>query len=331
MAINANADFQQLSDWLNEKLSKKNSLIPHIDIIPTIQSKGIYFWFMNSDGYEALSRFIEITPILLNYSYNIEGKSYDLVYLGTTGTGKQGKSTLTKRLKWHINQKHSESSIISGTLSTLRQGIGSLVSDDLIAPDTENKVNYFIKEYIKVFWIEYPNNKQLIDSDEEILIKIIRPLLNLKSNPNALKDTKDNSTKKYKERRNTVKENTKHRLGFEKNKTEKVNVKYDSFIVKNDCQEFKVLQNQSAFEIIRNYTFPMKQFSISIFDSFNPSNFICQFYDKTTIPNRYFGNPDTNKARLIENKNPARWKVIQNQMIEERIPEIIIKLCPINN
>ena len=65
----------------------------------------------------------------------------------------------------------------SGTLSTLRQGIGSLLSDDLIIPDTETKVNNFLRNHLKVYWIEYPNNMQLIDNDEDILIKGLKPLL----------------------------------------------------------------------------------------------------------------------------------------------------------
>jgi hypothetical protein len=140
--------------------------------------------------------------------------NYDLIYLGTTGTGKQGKSTIHDRLKWHINQIHGNGEIVHGTLSTFRAGLGALLADDLIIPDCESLVNSFLKQYMIVFWIEYPDNKSLIDNDEEKLIKCIMPLLNLKNNPNAKTNAKTNSTKEYKLRRTLVYKNSKLRLGI---------------------------------------------------------------------------------------------------------------------
>ncbi len=139
MEINSNADFNQLSEWLNQNLTEKNSIIPHTNAIPNITSKGIYFWFMHPDGYKALSKFVVIEPITSRYTKEIDGVKYDLVYLGTTGTGKQGNSNLFIRLDWHINQEHRESTICQkeSALSTLRTGLGALLSKDLIIPDTE--------------------------------------------------------------------------------------------------------------------------------------------------------------------------------------------------
>jgi hypothetical protein len=118
---------------LKKKLDQflSNSFRPHIDEIPKSKSKGIYFWFMKTEGYNLMSKYIKIKPIDPRYSKEIDGMKYDLVYLGTTGTGKQGNSTLNKRLDWHINQKHRESTINQkqSALSTLRTGLGSLLSD----------------------------------------------------------------------------------------------------------------------------------------------------------------------------------------------------------
>ena len=50
--LNDNASFDDIAKWLNENLSDKDSLIPHLNPIPQIGSKGIYFWFMNPEGYE---------------------------------------------------------------------------------------------------------------------------------------------------------------------------------------------------------------------------------------------------------------------------------------
>ena len=192
--------------------SLKIGIVPHADAIPHVKSKGIYFWFMRPDGYKALSNYVTIDPIEPKYTKDIEGVKYVLIYLGTAGTGREGNSNLAKRLEWHINQKHTESNICYGTLSTLRAGLGALLSNDLILPDTENDVNTFIKDYMKVFWIEYSDDKSLIDNDEKNLIKVIRPLLNIKNNPNAKGDAIENPSKAYRRRRNLVATITKQRI-----------------------------------------------------------------------------------------------------------------------
>jgi hypothetical protein len=216
MAIPHNADFNQLMEWLNKNLLPENSFLPHEDSIPLLKSKGIYFWFLHPDGYKTLSNYVTIEPIEPKYTKNIDGIIYDLVYLGTTGTGKNGNSTLTKRLEWHICQKHTLSTIKQkqSALSTLRTGLGSLLSDDLILPNTEKLINNFMRTNMVIYYVEYPNINEVIDNDEKILIKNFKPLLNLKNNTNSHKSSATNSTKDYKFRRNIIQKNTKKRLGF---------------------------------------------------------------------------------------------------------------------
>lgn len=222
--LNESEPVNSITSWLDENLKDVKSIIPHIDKIPNINLKGIYFWFMKTDGYEELSKFITINPIEPGYSKTIDGVKYDLVYLGTSGTGKQGNSTIHFRLKWHIEQKHREKTICQkqSALSTLRTGLGSLLSDDLILTKTENSdteslVNTFMEGFLKVFWVEYSDKKSLIDNDEKALIKVLRPLLNLKNNPYALKKVENNPTKSYKIRRNLIENNTKVRIGKKDN------------------------------------------------------------------------------------------------------------------
>ena len=223
MAINPNADFNDLSTWLNENLLITNSFVPHIDEIPNVKSKGIYFWFMHPNGYKTLSNYVTINPINPKYTKDIDGIKYDLVYLGTAGTGKKGNSNLNERFEWHVNQNHSESNICHGTLSTLRAGLGALLADDLIIPNTEEAVNTFMKDYMKVFWIEYSDNKSLIDNDEKILIKGIKPLLNLKNNPNSKAIAQANTSQVYKTRRAEIYKNTRLRLGCKGEHSKKIN------------------------------------------------------------------------------------------------------------
>jgi hypothetical protein len=142
-------NYDSITQWLKENLNDNSSFIPRNGDIPNLKSKGIYFWFMKIDGYEKLSNFVSITPILTKYNRIIDGFQYDLVYIGTAGTGKNGNSNLAERLIWHINQNHTEGNICHGTLSTLRAGLGALLKDDLIIPDTENLVNLFMKNYMR--------------------------------------------------------------------------------------------------------------------------------------------------------------------------------------
>ena len=104
-------EMAELTNWLKENLNCKECFVPHLDKIPAITSKGIYFWFMKPGGYKQLSKYISIKPIEPKYTINCDGLIYDLVYLGTAGTGKEGNSNLFERFKWHIDQKHTESNI----------------------------------------------------------------------------------------------------------------------------------------------------------------------------------------------------------------------------
>lgn len=336
MAINPNADFNQLTTWLNQNLAEENSITPHSDSIPRISSKGIYFWFMHPDGYKALSNFVAIEPITPRYTKEINGVKYDLVYLGTSGTGKEGNSNLTKRLDWHINQQHSTSSVISGALSTLRQGLGSLLADDLIIPNTENLINTFMKKYTLVFWIEYPDNKQLIDSDEDLLIIEIRPLLNLKNNPN--KTIFGNSTIIYKLRRGIVVKSSKSRIENNSNNintTTKMKTNQEpilannSMTVNNGCVEFKVNVNQSVADIADALAnLPVGPCTIEIINPQNGQNVYVQNNGNPLRTIRTIGRTVCAYFEAVDAQGPPKAQVVQNEMIHNGIQEIIVRVCP---
>ena len=345
MPISPNADFDQLTEWLNQNLLSPNSFVPHVDSIPNINSKGIYFWFLHPDGYNALSKHVEIKPINPMCPRYIDGVTYDLVYLGTAGTGKKGNSNITERFVWHINQNHTVSNICHGTLSTLRAGIGALLSNDLIDTDTEKVVNDFMKQSMKVFWIEYPNDNDLIDNDEKILIKGIKPLLNLKNNPNARINSIINSTKVYKIRRAEVYNNTRLRLGCkgeseQSKKTNQTPTKdspsfvHQVYSVENKCVEFFVLKNQSILDVVRGIEgLPEEACTFQILNS-NTGLLVSEFKRWNTTGTKVHSNP---KAQNIYTyftatggKGPERWKQIQNRMNKnnDEIEEITVRVCP---
>ena len=203
---------------LNEMLIDEKSIdacCKNVAEVPL--KKGIYFWFMPNEAYAKLSKYVAILPIVPVYQKVINGIVHDLVYIGTAGTGKNGNSNLNERLKWHLCTKHSESAVCSGTLSTLRAGLGALLADDLILPNTEAEVNDFMCTYMKVYWITYgDHDKDAIDSDESKLIIELRPLLNLDHNPNARVTAQLNPTRRYKILRSRIIKDTKLRLGCHK-------------------------------------------------------------------------------------------------------------------
>ncbi len=348
MVINQNSDFNELTIWLDENLKNDNLFIPHTEPIPNIGSKGIYFWFMKTDGYKVLSKFIDINVIDQRYAKEINEIQYELVYLGTSGTGKQGNSTIYNRLIWHIEQKHNKSEICHGTLSTLRAGLGSLLSNDLIIQNTEDSINIFMKDFMKVFWIEYAADKSLIENDERILIKGIRPLLNLKNNPNARLNAQANSTKEYKIRRSFVYNENRLNIGC-KNENEKSqnthrtptidspSYEHQIYSNENECFEFYVTNYQSILDVIRGIEgLPAEKCSFQISNS--ETGLVVEDFKrwKNTGRNVHINPKSQNIYTYFSNdgdgNGTSRWELIKKRMNkkDDLIKEITVKVCPIN-
>lgn len=340
-------NFQTVQQWLNVNLIHSHSILTTCDNVrQVLEKKGIYFWFMAAGGYNAVNKSGIIKAISPCYRREIEKESYDLVYLGTAGTGKKGHSNLRERLKWHICTQHTPNAICSGALSTLRAGIGSLLSDDLILPRTEEAVNEVFEKYFKVCWIEYGDDENgLIDSDERTLIKILRPLLNIKNNPNASRAVPANPTQEYCTKRSIVYQQTRNRIGCvkenpEKQKQEKKPTNSPLFshqiLSENDCIEgcieFTVNKDQSIATVIRGIPgLPEGPCIVICKDSNDPAQIIYakkndDGWRRTGTGKQniytYFANVDTNL------RNQYRWVVIQNEMIEKKIDEITVKVCP---
>ena len=350
MKLNPNADLNTINSWLAVKLTDENKIVAKaIELERVPKLKGIYFWFMKSDRYQELSHFINITPIANRITKSINGANYDLIYLGTAGTGKKGKSNLKERLTWHISQSHSDSSICSGILSTFKAGLGSLLADDLQLGNTAEIVNKF-QETLIVYWISYDDHeKVVIDSDEDVLIKIARPLFNIKNNPNAKSSAPDNATKRYKKRRAIVYENSRNRLKCKRLSSIKVDkntallpidytpMSYEHQVEETgNCISFTLLQNQSIHDVVNGIdNLPKGKCTFLIHDSNDvnskiyPSN-RAQGWRTTgngvsqNIYN-YFNNVDPKV------NNRIRWEIIQTEMKDRKIDEATVIVCESNN
>lgn len=343
MQINSNADFDQLIIWLNQNLNSTYSITPHSGTIPNASSKGIYFWFMHPNGYDALSKFAAIKQITPRFTKEIEGVTYDLVYLGTAGTGKQGKSNISERLRWHIEQRHSEGSICSGILSTLRAGLGALLSNDLIETNTEGLINETYKQYFKLYWIEFHGFESAINSNEGLLINALKPLFNIKNNPNAKANALPNPTQFYKNRRVKVYDKTRQRLGcaVENEKTRKENnpandtPKFPHQVIaeKDDgCIEYFVKKGQHIGKVTRGIEgLPLGKSKIEIFDSKDVNN---QFTLWRRITGKNENHNSQNVYRYFDNTSTGngypRYVIMNNWMEDNNIEEITIRVCPIN-
>jgi hypothetical protein len=206
-----------------------------------------------------------------------------------------------------------------------------------------------MKEFMKLCWIEYPNDKKHIDTDERFLINGLKPLLNIKNNPNALAASKDNPTKHYKKRRVEIVAKSKSKLNCKKetktikktkNPDDNTPLFAENIITtfENGCVEYIVLQGQDIGEVTRGIEgLPTGKCSIEIYDS----NDILKIFDLYNI--RFTGNNenpnsqniytyfDTTCSERLFHIGKYKKEIIKYWMKENKIEEITIKVCPIKN
>ena len=335
LRLNAESSVDEIKTLLEANLNI--GIVPHTDPIAEGLGKGIYFWFIKVSDLPLISRFVEILNFEPSVYKEIEGVKYVLVYLGTAGTGKSGGGNLTQRLNWHIGQNHSESNICHGTLSTLRAGLGSLLSNDLIVEATEVLVNHLMENSFKVYWIEYAE-VSLIDSDEFILIQKLRPVLNLKNNPNALMGAPANHTKLYKKRRALVYKNTRDRIGCGSGESDEVMrstkpikdlESFNHQIIEDveNCISFIVVKGQRIDKIVRGIEgLPTGHCTYAIYNSENGEEIKSGSTGRNVDVNQdaqniytYFSNSDSD--------GNSRYSNIEKIMNDGNIEEITVKVC----
>ena len=220
--LNSTDNFETIKNWLDGTLTDTNSFIPNRDAIHQVLSKGIYFWFMKPAGYQKLSNYLPIQALPTKYSRTINGEQFDLVYLGTAGvrdTGKgNNKGHLLERFEWHILNYQNQNHVCSGIMSTFRRTLIPLFSEDLILNNAQSELNTIFSKYFKLYYLPYPGSftevKDRVNKDESILINVIKPIFNIKSNQNA--KTLGHITFQIKKRRNEIEKITKTRLACKK-------------------------------------------------------------------------------------------------------------------
>ena len=144
---------------------------------------GCYKWWFRRDGAELLLRNVPCINWGDIQTQTINGSTYYALYFGIA------TKSLNQRLDWHINQQHTPSQIKSGTISTLRITIGSLLG--IPASQSQQSVNNFMDTYCYVEYDVKPSSEVARDEEwEELNLSNYYPV-NLQENGNSDKETKD--------------------------------------------------------------------------------------------------------------------------------------------
>lgn len=164
---------------LRNKIANKNHFA---DRIP-----GVYRWWFKKGSITNLPQDTNIEE------QNIEGEIYQALYFGIS-------KDLYARIKWHITQKHTQSSVKSGYLSTLRQTISAIFG--IYMSKSQEEVNDFIDKNCYLEWEEIGTfNKVKQIETSELQNRNYNYPLNISENKSTPREyTKDlkGKRKKYK-------------------------------------------------------------------------------------------------------------------------------------
>ena len=115
--------------------------------LPMATFPGCYRWWFFEDEAIALLNKINFSPTFYHLIQKqiINGKSYWCLYCGIS-------KNLKNRFVWHVFQKHTDSTVKHGALSTLRQTLSALLGASM--SHAECLVNQFMDSYC---YFEYDN------------------------------------------------------------------------------------------------------------------------------------------------------------------------------
>lgn len=343
MSIPANSNFIAIQNWLDEKLSDKRIIKADSTAVKnTPKTKGIYFWFMKQSCYPQLSSIISITPIDKRITKSIQGEKYDLVYLGTAGVRPNSSGTnnghLQARLKWHLKDNKTINAFCSGTMSTFRRTIGCLLGNDLFENSMQDRIDEILSDNFIVQWIEYPGTfmdvVEVVNREEEILIKVLKPLCNLDKNPNA--EIVNSSTYKIQQKRLLCESQNKTKYcinnGPKTIKEAKSNPRTPSETqiietkMKN-CVEFSVRKHENISDVASNIkNLPAGQCSVELISK---DRKIQNLYINGKIRKIRTEGRTVSQFFNATDVNTPKWRLVQNEMNDKNNPiEVItVRVC----
>lgn len=143
----------------------------------------VYMWWFKKDCVDSLLKPLSVSIATLNLEHKvIYGVDYYCLYVGIGQSCKE-------RFNWHINQEHSESTINSGVLSTLRNTLSALLGLD--CSKSMNAVNDFIDTNCNLEWDLYPSKskKELEEIESKLINGDFQRPLNIQGNENMPKES----------------------------------------------------------------------------------------------------------------------------------------------
>lgn len=164
------------------KLREKHELLKIND------SPGYYKWWACDREFNLILNTLKINLTDIRNAIEIKNGMV-CIYVGIAE-----KESVRKRLDWHVNDKHTESRVYKGILSTLRQSISSIVAHNQFDKIATN--NFIDNLFVEWFYIENPitSNKthtELHQIEYQLLTEYFR-ILNIRDNhhPYAIYTTK---------------------------------------------------------------------------------------------------------------------------------------------
>ena len=127
---------------------------------------GYYKWWAKKEQLDLLLKELEVSFNDIEKYLEKENDLY-CIYVGIAV-----KESIRARLNWHVNDKHGESQVRNGTLSTFRQSISSVVAHNQYDKEATNKFIDFLK--VEYHELDYPIKS---DIAKEQIHKIERELL----------------------------------------------------------------------------------------------------------------------------------------------------------
>ncbi len=251
---------------------------------------GLYFVFVKGFFYEDLNHLI----------FSFKDDEYSLMYFGKAGgVTKEGK-IIEQGLIKRINNVISNSK--RGIKNMSRANYWELIMK-------ENKIDNFIVIYVEV---NEPSNVERDIYNYLKSGKLDYPYLNGKlGRPKKTLEKITNQKISLVENNKSLKKNS--------------NSNQKPISNQNNCIEFTVKKNQRISDISNNPNFPTGKLTINIRDT-KSNNVVYSKERKITIVGR------TLQKYFISNDASGlpKWKVIQNEMKQNNIEEITVRVCPIN-
>ena len=143
---------------------------------------GYYKWWVSKTELDVILKALNVSFSEIEKALELKDELF-CVYVGIAA-----KESVRKRLNWHINDRHTESRVINGTLSTLRQSIASIVSRNQFDKTTTDL--FIDKMYVEWFYISTPikseaTKRELHLIETNLMSEYLR-ILNIQGNHHPL-------------------------------------------------------------------------------------------------------------------------------------------------